>query len=207
MLGQSQDHLKYDPTIFPVKASKQKYEDLGEYKMKEKSNEYNAKSKEIKGSNGNTTSVLEHGCQNDRHQQQINNSQQKSQQIQKKAQQKQIHQPLIADIPTSFNFMNGSNSLQHPTLHHTNVEHNQAHLIVNQFNQRSRPNISSGQSQSDHAISAKDKHEKNIRQQQQRLLLLRHASKCTAGPSCKTPSCAEYIQLWKHMKKCKKGKA
>jgi len=43
---------------------------------------------------------------------------------------------------------------------------------------------------------------KQIRLQQQRLLLLRHASKCTLGTSCKTQYCAEMVKLWKHIKKC-----
>jgi hypothetical protein len=40
-------------------------------------------------------------------------------------------------------------------------------------------------------------------QQQRRLLLLRHASKCTAGPSCRTKFCPQMVTLWKHMKKCR----
>jgi len=43
---------------------------------------------------------------------------------------------------------------------------------------------------------------KQIRLQQQRLLLLRHASKCTLGAACKTQYCAEMVKLWKHIKKC-----
>lgn len=42
-----------------------------------------------------------------------------------------------------------------------------------------------------------------IKQQQQRLLLLRHASKCKAGPSCKTKHCGQMVKLWQHMKKCR----
>jgi hypothetical protein len=45
--------------------------------------------------------------------------------------------------------------------------------------------------------------EKVVRQQQQRLLLLRHASKCSAGPNCKTQFCAEMVKLWQHMKQCR----
>ena len=44
---------------------------------------------------------------------------------------------------------------------------------------------------------------KVILQQQQRLLLLRHASKCTAGPSCQTRFCAQMKVLWRHMKACR----
>lgn len=43
---------------------------------------------------------------------------------------------------------------------------------------------------------------REIKQQQQRLLLLRHASRCTAGPSCKTQFCPQMVELWKHMKEC-----
>lgn len=44
---------------------------------------------------------------------------------------------------------------------------------------------------------------KVIKQQQQRLLLLRHASKCKDGPNCKVKFCGQMVQLWKHMKKCR----
>jgi Bromodomain/TAZ zinc finger len=42
-----------------------------------------------------------------------------------------------------------------------------------------------------------------ILQQQQRLLLLRHASKCTAGSLCTTKFCEQMVTLWKHMKTCR----
>lgn len=42
-----------------------------------------------------------------------------------------------------------------------------------------------------------------ILQQQQRLILLRHASKCKAGPQCTTKFCSQMITLWKHMKTCR----
>lgn len=44
-----------------------------------------------------------------------------------------------------------------------------------------------------------------LRQQQQRLLLLRHASKCPAeGEQCKvTPHCQAMKRLWKHIAECK----
>jgi Bromodomain/TAZ zinc finger len=42
-----------------------------------------------------------------------------------------------------------------------------------------------------------------ILQQQQRLLLLRHASKCTSGPQCPTKFCEQMVTLWKHMKTCR----
>lgn len=42
-----------------------------------------------------------------------------------------------------------------------------------------------------------------IRQQQQRLILLRHASKCNVGEACKTKHCAQMVQLWNHMKSCR----
>lgn len=42
-----------------------------------------------------------------------------------------------------------------------------------------------------------------ILQQQQRLLLLRHASKCNAGPQCSTKFCEQMVTLWKHMKTCR----
>eukprot|EP00550_Attheya_septentrionalis_P012790 CAMPEP_0198304368 /NCGR_PEP_ID=MMETSP1449-20131203/57363_1 /TAXON_ID=420275 /ORGANISM="Attheya septentrionalis, Strain CCMP2084" /LENGTH=1448 /DNA_ID=CAMNT_0044006889 /DNA_START=751 /DNA_END=5097 /DNA_ORIENTATION=- len=47
---------------------------------------------------------------------------------------------------------------------------------------------------------------KVIRQQQYRLILLRHANKCTAGPSCKNKFCPEMKALWIHMKKCRDKK-
>ena len=43
---------------------------------------------------------------------------------------------------------------------------------------------------------------KVIRQQQARLLLLRHASKCKNGPSCNTNFCPQMVELWEHMKTC-----
>ena len=42
-----------------------------------------------------------------------------------------------------------------------------------------------------------------LKQQQQRLLLLRHASKCREGSACKVKFCSQMISLWKHMKKCR----
>lgn len=45
--------------------------------------------------------------------------------------------------------------------------------------------------------------QKVIRQQQQRLLLLRHASKCDVGPECTTRFCAQMKPLWQHMKRCR----
>lgn len=50
---------------------------------------------------------------------------------------------------------------------------------------------------------ARAQREKVVRQQQQRLLLLRHASKCTAGTSCKTKFCGKMVELWRHMKQCR----
>ncbi len=50
---------------------------------------------------------------------------------------------------------------------------------------------------------ARSQREKVVRQQQQRLLLLRHASKCTAGPACKTKFCGKMVELWGHMKQCR----
>ncbi|OEU21597.1 hypothetical protein FRACYDRAFT_165389, partial [Fragilariopsis cylindrus CCMP1102] len=38
---------------------------------------------------------------------------------------------------------------------------------------------------------------------QQRLLLLRHASKCKMGNACTTKFCAQMKPLWQHMKKCR----
>ena len=51
-----------------------------------------------------------------------------------------------------------------------------------------------------------DEHRKQVlKQQQQRLLLLRHASKCPheAGRCPVTPHCASMKQLWKHIMTCK----
>ncbi|GKY92630.1 hypothetical protein MPSEU_000233100 [Mayamaea pseudoterrestris] len=45
-----------------------------------------------------------------------------------------------------------------------------------------------------------------IAQQQQRLLLLRHASKCMAGPACTTRFCPQMVTLWRHMKTCRDKK-
>lgn len=42
-----------------------------------------------------------------------------------------------------------------------------------------------------------------IKQQQQRLLLLRHASKCEDGADCKVKFCSQMVELWEHMKKCR----
>ena len=45
--------------------------------------------------------------------------------------------------------------------------------------------------------------EKIVIQQQRRLLLLRHTSKCTSGPSCRTQYCSQMVSVWKHIKKCR----
>jgi hypothetical protein len=47
------------------------------------------------------------------------------------------------------------------------------------------------------------KKNKAVRYQQQRLLLLRHASKCKVGPTCTTKHCQQMVLLWRHMKKCR----
>ena len=49
---------------------------------------------------------------------------------------------------------------------------------------------------------AKAQKKKVIRQQQKRLVLLRHASKCRVGPSCSIKFCPQMVVLWKHMKSC-----
>ena len=59
--------------------------------------------------------------------------------------------------------------------------------------------ILSSQSRPD---AANVQRKKQIRLQQQRLLLLRHASKCNKGDKCKTPYCKEMVALWRHIKKC-----
>merc|ERR1712238_467639 len=53
------------------------------------------------------------------------------------------------------------------------------------------------------AVGAGGDPERVIRQQQQRLLLLRHASKCKLGSACTTKFCAQMKPLWQHMKKCR----
>jgi len=63
------------------------------------------------------------------------------------------------------------------------------------------PNMMNTHSRS--SSEPRSQREKVVRQQQQRLLLLRHASKCSAGPSCKTQFCAEMVKLWQHMKQCR----
>lgn len=50
---------------------------------------------------------------------------------------------------------------------------------------------------------AKAQKKKVIRQQQKRLVLLRHASKCRVGPSCSIKFCPQMVVLWKHMKRCR----
>ena len=43
-----------------------------------------------------------------------------------------------------------------------------------------------------------------LKQQQQRLILLRHVSMCEAGTLCPiSKKCAEWKELWKHIVKCK----
>lgn len=44
---------------------------------------------------------------------------------------------------------------------------------------------------------------KVIRQQQQRLMLLRHASKCSKGTGCTVKFCPAMVKLWNHMKSCR----
>jgi len=61
----------------------------------------------------------------------------------------------------------------------------------------------SSKNDSESAHSEPAKRQKVVKQQQQRLLLLRHASKCTAGSSCKTQFCGQMVKLWKHLKKCR----
>lgn len=51
-------------------------------------------------------------------------------------------------------------------------------------------------------LSQKQKR-KVIKQQQQRLILLRHASKCTLGPACNIRFCDQMVELWNHMKMCR----
>ena len=50
-----------------------------------------------------------------------------------------------------------------------------------------------------------EQHKQFLRSQQQRLLLLRHASKCTApiGKCTATPFCGPMKQLWPHLATCK----
>ncbi len=64
------------------------------------------------------------------------------------------------------------------------------------------PSSGSSISSRDTAVDPKIKHK------QQRLLLLRHASKCTAkeGQCTKTPHCAEMKELWKHISGCHNSK-
>eukprot|EP00501_MAST-03F_sp_TOSAG23-6_P001942 GSMAST32.ASY1.ANO1.2023.1 assembled CDS len=53
-------------------------------------------------------------------------------------------------------------------------------------------------------LDIQEKHAHKIRQQQQRLLLLRHASKCCNGPDCQATSlCSQMKKLWAHIAKCK----
>lgn len=52
-------------------------------------------------------------------------------------------------------------------------------------------------------IPRQDEKKLILLQQQRRLLLFRHASKCIAGPSCRTKFCPQMVTLWKHMKKCR----
>jgi hypothetical protein len=59
-----------------------------------------------------------------------------------------------------------------------------------------------GHSRRDEGLTSKQR-KKVIRQQQQRLISLRHASKCTVGPSCKIKFCPQMVKLWNHMKKCR----
>ena len=47
---------------------------------------------------------------------------------------------------------------------------------------------------------------KVLKQQQERLMLLRHASKCKSGAYCRVKFCGQMVQLWKHMKKCRDKK-
>jgi len=42
-----------------------------------------------------------------------------------------------------------------------------------------------------------------IRQQQQRLMLLRHSKLCDAGEDCPRKFCSQMVVLWKHLKLCK----
>ena len=57
--------------------------------------------------------------------------------------------------------------------------------------------------QGNHAAGAGGDPARVIRQQQQRLLLLRHASKCKLGAACTTKFCAQMKPLWQHMKRCR----
>ena len=50
----------------------------------------------------------------------------------------------------------------------------------------------------------REQHRQFLRSQQQRLLLLRHATKCTApiGQCTATPFCGPMKELWPHLSKC-----
>ena len=60
-----------------------------------------------------------------------------------------------------------------------------------------------GGSGNDTDALAKAQKKKVIRQQQKRLVLLRHASKCRVGPTCSIKFCPQMVVLWKHMKRCR----
>merc|ERR1712151_512359 len=68
---------------------------------------------------------------------------------------------------------------------------------------KSSPSPNADDGQEEELTEVQKKNKKAIRQQQHRLILLRHASKCTLGAACKTQFCSEMVPLWKHMKKCR----
>jgi len=109
----------------------------------------------------------------------------------------------------------------HSQLHQQNEEHDQQHAelvpqhppppsespsipsIDANMSLNDRGDLSSGSVLGGTDELAKAQKKKVIRQQQKRLVLLRHASKCKSGPSCKTKFCPQMVVLWKHMKKCR----
>merc|ERR1712151_313898 len=68
---------------------------------------------------------------------------------------------------------------------------------------KSSPSPNADDGQEEELTEVQKKNKKAIRQQQYRLILLWHASKCTLGAACKTQFCSEMVPLWKHMKKCR----
>lgn len=71
--------------------------------------------------------------------------------------------------------------------------------VMKSKNMKNGKQSASGESNAEADAKAR----KTIKQQQQRLLLLRHASKCKEGPNCKTRFCDQMVALWKHMKNCR----
>jgi hypothetical protein len=99
---------------------------------------------------------------------------------------------------------NGSNSSNNMSNQQRNQQQQKNKTSAKSTDDNSSIGAASGLSQESFPSGQDTK--KTLLQQQRRLLLLRHASKCDIGPTCKTKGCPQMVILWKHMKECRENK-